>query len=117
MEVDLCALVSSAPPVRRLGRHKPLVAYCFYILNGAILNTGISRNASTNVFFKQHDYIIEFFDYATVLKPSLNFTASVSECIYYLSMSLSEMKPWEIMYSVSLKLSQKEVSYLSSLDI
>lgn len=39
--------------------------------------TGISRNASTNVFFKQHDYIIEFFDYATVLKPSLNFTATV----------------------------------------
>ncbi|KAK7817093.1 hypothetical protein U0070_001805 [Myodes glareolus] len=39
--------------------------------------TGISRNASANVFFKQFDYIIEFFDYATVLKPSLNFTASV----------------------------------------
>ncbi|KAG8513202.1 CD109 antigen, partial [Galemys pyrenaicus] len=39
--------------------------------------TGISRNASSNVFFKQHDYIIEFFDYTTVLKPSLNFTATV----------------------------------------
>uniref|UniRef100_A0A8C5VFV0 CD109 molecule n=1 Tax=Microcebus murinus TaxID=30608 RepID=A0A8C5VFV0_MICMU len=39
--------------------------------------TGISRNASSNVFFKEHDYIIEFFDYATVLKPSLNFTATV----------------------------------------
>ncbi|CAH6780196.1 Cd109 [Phodopus roborovskii] len=39
--------------------------------------TGISRIASANVFFKQHDYIIEFFDYATVLKPSLNFTATV----------------------------------------
>uniref|UniRef100_A0A8C9DFZ0 CD109 molecule n=1 Tax=Prolemur simus TaxID=1328070 RepID=A0A8C9DFZ0_PROSS len=39
--------------------------------------TGVSRNASSNVFFKQHDYIIEFFDYATVLKPSLNFTATV----------------------------------------
>ncbi|XP_005073815.1 CD109 antigen isoform X1 [Mesocricetus auratus] len=39
--------------------------------------TGISRNASANVFFKQHDHIIEFFDYATVLKPSLNFTATV----------------------------------------
>lgn len=39
--------------------------------------TGISGNASSNVFFKQHDYIIEFFDYATVLKPSLNFTATV----------------------------------------
>ncbi|XP_054425606.1 CD109 antigen [Pteronotus mesoamericanus] len=39
--------------------------------------TGISRNASANVFFKQFDYIIDFFDYATVLKPSLNFTASV----------------------------------------
>nr|XP_027784049.1 CD109 antigen isoform X3 [Marmota flaviventris] len=39
--------------------------------------TGISRNASSNVFFKQHDYIIEFFDYPTVLKPTLNFTATV----------------------------------------
>lgn len=39
--------------------------------------TGISRNASANVFFKQHDYIIDLFDYATALKPSLNFTASV----------------------------------------
>nr|KAF6504284.1 CD109 molecule [Rousettus aegyptiacus] len=39
--------------------------------------TGISRNASTNVFFKPHDYIIDLFDYATALKPSLNFTASV----------------------------------------
>ncbi|KAM5284464.1 CD109 antigen isoform 1-T4 [Hipposideros larvatus] len=39
--------------------------------------TGISRNASSNVFFKQHDYIIDFFDYATVLKPSLNFTVTV----------------------------------------
>ncbi|KAL4676032.1 hypothetical protein H8959_010177, partial [Pygathrix nigripes] len=37
----------------------------------------IARNASTNVFFKQHDYIVEFFDYTTVLKPSLNFTATV----------------------------------------
>ncbi|KAB1275657.1 CD109 antigen [Camelus dromedarius] len=40
-------------------------------------SAGISRNASSNVFFKQHDYIIEFFDYATILKPSLNFTATV----------------------------------------
>ncbi|XP_021062209.1 CD109 antigen [Mus pahari] len=39
--------------------------------------TGISRKASTNVFFKQHDYIIEIFDYTAVLKPSLNFTATV----------------------------------------
>ncbi|KAM4866554.1 CD109 antigen [Thomomys bottae] len=39
--------------------------------------TGVSRNASANVFFKQHDHILEFFDYATVLKPSLNFTATV----------------------------------------
>lgn len=39
--------------------------------------TGISRNASSNVFFKQHEYTIDFFDYATVLKPSLNFTATV----------------------------------------
>lgn len=39
--------------------------------------TGVSRKASTNVFFKQHDYIVEIFDYTTVLKPSLNFTATV----------------------------------------
>ncbi|XP_066215114.1 CD109 antigen isoform X1 [Saccopteryx leptura] len=39
--------------------------------------TGISRNASSNVFFKQHDYIIDFSDHASVLKPSLNFTATV----------------------------------------
>ncbi|KAB1275629.1 CD109 antigen [Camelus dromedarius] len=44
---------------------------------GVISQTGISRNASSNVFFKQHDYIIKFFYYATVLKPSLNFTAAV----------------------------------------
>ncbi|XP_031202045.1 CD109 antigen [Mastomys coucha] len=39
--------------------------------------TGNSRRASANVFFKQHDYIIEIFDYTAVLKPTLNFTASV----------------------------------------
>ncbi|XP_013359880.1 PREDICTED: CD109 antigen [Chinchilla lanigera] len=39
--------------------------------------TAVSRNASANVFFKQHDYIIEFFNYAAVLKPTLNFTATV----------------------------------------
>ncbi|XP_007484264.1 CD109 antigen [Monodelphis domestica] len=39
--------------------------------------TGISRNASSNVFFKANDYTIEFFDYATVLKPTLNYTATV----------------------------------------
>lgn len=39
--------------------------------------TGTSRKASTNVFFKQHDYVIEIFDYTTVLKPTLNFTATV----------------------------------------
>ncbi|EPQ04748.1 CD109 antigen, partial [Myotis brandtii] len=38
--------------------------------------TGISRNASSNVFFKQQKYTIDFFDYATVLKPSLNFTVT-----------------------------------------
>ncbi|KAM9003740.1 CD109 antigen [Sarcophilus harrisii] len=39
--------------------------------------TGISRNASSNVFFKANDYTIEFFDYVNVLKPSLNFTVTV----------------------------------------
>ena len=64
--------------MERCGGLKLMVIYYFYCLNGAISKTGISRNASSNVFFKQHDYIIEFFDYATVLKPSLNFTATVS---------------------------------------
>ncbi|XP_036269992.1 CD109 antigen [Pipistrellus kuhlii] len=39
--------------------------------------TGISRNASSHVFFKQHEYNIDFFGYATILKPSLNYTATV----------------------------------------
>ncbi|XP_074847111.1 CD109 antigen isoform X2 [Carettochelys insculpta] len=39
--------------------------------------TGISQNASTTVFPKQNDYIIDFSDYAKVLKPSLNFTATL----------------------------------------
>uniref|UniRef100_A0A8C8RNU0 CD109 antigen n=1 Tax=Pelusios castaneus TaxID=367368 RepID=A0A8C8RNU0_9SAUR len=39
--------------------------------------TGISQNASTTIFPKESDYIIEFFDYPRVLKPSLNFTAAL----------------------------------------
>ncbi|EMP28675.1 hypothetical protein UY3_14223 [Chelonia mydas] len=39
--------------------------------------TGITQNASTTVFPKQNDYIIDFSDYARVLKPSLNFTATL----------------------------------------
>uniref|UniRef100_A0A452HFE2 CD109 antigen n=1 Tax=Gopherus agassizii TaxID=38772 RepID=A0A452HFE2_9SAUR len=38
--------------------------------------TGITQNASTTVFPKQNDYIIDFYDYARTLKPSLNFTAT-----------------------------------------
>uniref|UniRef100_A0A452HFI0 CD109 antigen n=1 Tax=Gopherus agassizii TaxID=38772 RepID=A0A452HFI0_9SAUR len=40
--------------------------------------TGITQNASTTVFPKQNDYIIDFYDYARTLKPSLNFTATVT---------------------------------------
>uniref|UniRef100_A0A8C3II12 CD109 antigen n=1 Tax=Chrysemys picta bellii TaxID=8478 RepID=A0A8C3II12_CHRPI len=40
--------------------------------------TGITQNASTTVFPKQNDYIIDFSDYARTLKPSLNFTATAS---------------------------------------
>ncbi|CAM5099815.1 unnamed protein product [Eretmochelys imbricata] len=39
--------------------------------------TGITQNASTTVFPKQNDYIIDFSDYAGALKPSLNFTATL----------------------------------------
>ncbi|XP_067388743.1 CD109 antigen isoform X2 [Emydura macquarii macquarii] len=39
--------------------------------------TGISQNASTTVFPKQNDYIIDFSDHPRVLKPSLNFTATL----------------------------------------
>uniref|UniRef100_A0A8C4W2F6 CD109 antigen n=1 Tax=Gopherus evgoodei TaxID=1825980 RepID=A0A8C4W2F6_9SAUR len=39
--------------------------------------TGITQNASTTVFPKQNDYIIDFYDYARTLKPSLNFTATL----------------------------------------
>uniref|UniRef100_A0A674JY67 CD109 antigen n=1 Tax=Terrapene triunguis TaxID=2587831 RepID=A0A674JY67_9SAUR len=39
--------------------------------------TGITQNASTTVFPKQNDYIIDFSDYARTLKPSLNFTATL----------------------------------------
>lgn len=55
-----------------------LVSYNLCFLNDAISKTGISRNASANVFFKQHEYTIDFFDYPNVLKPSLNLTATVS---------------------------------------
>nr|XP_025043911.1 CD109 antigen [Pelodiscus sinensis] len=39
--------------------------------------TGITQNASTTVFPKQNNYILEFSDYARALKPSLNFTATL----------------------------------------
>uniref|UniRef100_A0A8C9E6G4 CD109 antigen n=1 Tax=Phocoena sinus TaxID=42100 RepID=A0A8C9E6G4_PHOSS len=38
------------------------------LLNGAISKTGISRNASSNVFFKQHDYSLNFLIMLLVLK-------------------------------------------------
>ncbi|XP_053237251.1 CD109 antigen isoform X1 [Podarcis raffonei] len=39
--------------------------------------TGISQNASATVFPKHHDYILEFSEYPAVLKPSLNFIATL----------------------------------------
>uniref|UniRef100_A0A8C3LV83 CD109 antigen n=1 Tax=Chrysolophus pictus TaxID=9089 RepID=A0A8C3LV83_CHRPC len=39
--------------------------------------TGISQNSSTIIFPKQSDYFIEFVDYSRVIKPSLNFIATL----------------------------------------
>ncbi|XP_068021293.1 CD109 antigen [Melanerpes formicivorus] len=39
--------------------------------------TGISHNSSTILFPKQSDYFIEFMDYSRVIKPSLNFIATL----------------------------------------
>uniref|UniRef100_A0A663NAG6 CD109 antigen n=1 Tax=Athene cunicularia TaxID=194338 RepID=A0A663NAG6_ATHCN len=41
------------------------------------LLTGISQNSSTIIFPKQSDYFIEFMDYSRVIKPSLNFIATL----------------------------------------
>lgn len=47
-------------------------------LNESNFSTGISQNSSTIIFPKQSDYFIEFVDYSRVIKPSLNFIATVS---------------------------------------
>uniref|UniRef100_A0A8D2Q9Q0 CD109 molecule n=1 Tax=Varanus komodoensis TaxID=61221 RepID=A0A8D2Q9Q0_VARKO len=39
--------------------------------------TGISQNSSTTVFPKLHDYLLEFSEYSRVLKPSLDFFATL----------------------------------------
>ncbi|KGL88563.1 CD109 antigen, partial [Charadrius vociferus] len=39
--------------------------------------TGVSQNSSTIIFPKQSDYFIEFMDYSRVIKPSLNFIATL----------------------------------------
>uniref|UniRef100_A0A8B9Q8M1 CD109 antigen n=1 Tax=Apteryx owenii TaxID=8824 RepID=A0A8B9Q8M1_APTOW len=39
--------------------------------------TGISQNSSIIIFPKQSDYFIEFLDYSRVIKPSLNFIATL----------------------------------------
>ncbi|RMC13369.1 hypothetical protein DUI87_10904 [Hirundo rustica rustica] len=39
--------------------------------------TGISQNSSAIIFPKQSDYFIEFLDYSRVIKPSLNFIATL----------------------------------------
>ncbi|XP_030054906.1 CD109 antigen [Microcaecilia unicolor] len=44
--------------------------------------TGISHNGSTSVLFNEKNYTIEFSDYPEVLKPSLNFTASLKVMRY-----------------------------------
>ncbi|NXQ27194.1 CD109 protein, partial [Alaudala cheleensis] len=43
--------------------------------------SGISQNSSTIIFPKQSDYFIEFLDYSRVIKPSLNFIATVSSFV------------------------------------
>lgn len=49
-----------------------------YMLSKHNYSTGISQNSSTIIFPKQSDYFIEFLDYTRVIKPSLNFIATVS---------------------------------------
>ncbi|NWW49476.1 CD109 protein, partial [Pedionomus torquatus] len=39
--------------------------------------TGVSQNSSAIIFPKQSDYFIEFLDYSRVIKPSLNFIATL----------------------------------------
>ncbi|NXY89727.1 CD109 protein, partial [Alcedo cyanopectus] len=39
--------------------------------------TGFSQNSSAIIFPKQSDYFIEFMDYSRVIKPSLNFIATL----------------------------------------
>ncbi|NXS99722.1 CD109 protein, partial [Jacana jacana] len=39
--------------------------------------TGISQNSSAIIFPKQSDYFVEFLDYSRVIKPSLNFIATL----------------------------------------
>uniref|UniRef100_A0A8B9MLF8 CD109 molecule n=1 Tax=Accipiter nisus TaxID=211598 RepID=A0A8B9MLF8_9AVES len=46
-------------------------------LNTYNSSTGISQNSSTIIFPKQSDYFIEFVDYSRVIKPSLNFIATL----------------------------------------
>lgn len=63
-----------------------IAAKVIYVLNACCLNTyhystGISQNSSTIIFPKQSDYFIEFLDYSRVIKPSLNFIATVSSCV------------------------------------
>lgn len=60
-----------------------IAAEVIYVFNASCLNTynystGISQNSSTIIFPKQSDYFIEFLDYSRVIKPSLNFIATVS---------------------------------------
>uniref|UniRef100_A0A8D2M0I6 CD109 antigen n=1 Tax=Varanus komodoensis TaxID=61221 RepID=A0A8D2M0I6_VARKO len=45
--------------------------------------TGISQNSSTTVFPKLHDYLLEFSEYSRVLKPSLDFFATVSHSVNF----------------------------------
>lgn len=63
-----------------------IAAKVIYVLNACCLNTynystGISQNSSTIIFPKQSDYFIEFLDYTRVIKPSLNFIATVSSFV------------------------------------
>ncbi|XP_069462357.1 CD109 antigen-like [Ambystoma mexicanum] len=39
--------------------------------------TGISHNTSNQILFTKQEYVMEFSDYPTVLKPTLNFTAKL----------------------------------------
>uniref|UniRef100_A0A8D0FT82 CD109 antigen n=1 Tax=Strix occidentalis caurina TaxID=311401 RepID=A0A8D0FT82_STROC len=83
MEVSLLLVVCSIvdfKPVSPFSWHQGDSDYTEPIEIIAVVTeslTGISQNSSTIIFPKQSDYFIEFMDYSRVIKPSLNFIATL----------------------------------------